>query len=62
MSGLHIVKIGGSIITDKTKPLTFKKAVVKRLAREIKESNEEIILVHGAGSFGHIFADRYKQL
>jgi isopentenyl phosphate kinase len=60
MNGLHIVKIGGSIITDKTKPLTFKKAVVKRLAREIKKSNEEIILVHGAGSFGHIFADRYK--
>ncbi len=60
MNRMRIVKIGGSIITDKTKPLTFKKAVVKRLAREIKESNEKIILVHGAGSFGHILADRYK--
>lgn len=57
---LHIVKIGGSVITDKTKPFTFKKEIMKRLAEEIKEADKKSILVHGAGSFGHIFADKYK--
>jgi len=54
-----IVKLGGSVITDKTGYKCFRELVVRRLASEIKNAGEGIILVHGAGSFGHVLADRY---
>jgi isopentenyl phosphate kinase len=31
-----------------------------RLAKEIKKSEQEVILIHGAGSFGHIYAKKYN--
>jgi len=54
-----ILKIGGSVITDKSKERVFKKLVMDNLSEVIKKSNEKLILVHGAGSFGHIQAKRY---
>jgi len=57
---MFIIKIGGSVITDKTKENSFKKDVVDNLAKQIKNSEKEIILVHGAGSFGHILAKKYN--
>jgi isopentenyl phosphate kinase len=33
---------------------------MKRLAREIAASGEGVVLVHGAGSFGHIIAKEYR--
>jgi len=54
-----IIKIGGSVITNKTKQNSFKQKVASNLAKEIKKANKEIILVHGAGSFGHILAKKY---
>ena len=57
---MHILKLGGSVITDKTKECTFKKQVMNNLAKEIKKANKQIILIHGAGSFGHIQAKKYK--
>ncbi|HVT01676.1 MAG TPA: isopentenyl phosphate kinase [Patescibacteria group bacterium] len=62
---LVIIKLGGSVITDKktNKPI-FKKEVVKRIAKEIKSAQSkadfDLILVHGAGSFGHPSAKKYK--
>ncbi len=55
-----IVKLGGSVITDKSKKYVFKEKTVRRLAKEIKNSGEKVIIVHGAGSFGHILAKKYK--
>jgi isopentenyl phosphate kinase len=55
-----IVKLGGSVITNKAKESSFKQKVMNNLAKEIKKANKEIILVHGAGSFGHILAKRYN--
>ena len=55
-----LVKLGGSVITDKSKKRVFKEKTVKRLAKEIKNSGEKIIVVHGAGSFGHILAKGYR--
>jgi len=55
-----VIKIGGSVITDKSKKYFFKQKVVKRLSLEIKKANKRIILVHGAGSFGHILAKEYS--
>ena len=54
-----IIKLGGSVITDKTKENTFKKDLVDGLAKEIKSADKETILIHGAGSFGHILAKKY---
>ena len=53
---MFIVKLGGSVITDKTKKTFFKQETMDRLAVEIKKANKKLILVHGAGSFGHILA------
>ena len=65
VKNLVIIKLGGSVITDKNinKPI-FKKRVVKRLCREIyaakKREKFNLILVHGAGSFGHYTAKKFK--
>ncbi len=57
---MFIIKIGGSVITDKTTENSFKKDVVDKLVKQIKNSGKKIILVHGAGSFGHILAKKYN--
>lgn len=51
-----LIKFGGSVITDKSRYRTFNQECVRRLCREIRESGEEAIVVHGAGSFGHVIA------
>jgi len=53
-----IIKLGGSVITDKAKYRSFREEVVRRLIAELPRSN--LILVHGAGSFGHIISKQYS--
>lgn len=60
-----ILKIGGSIITNKDSAESeVNNLNLKRIASEIKsalkESSEKLIIVHGAGSFGHPPAKEYK--
>lgn len=55
-----LVKLGGSVITDKSKPLTPRTKDIKRLAKEISTFKGKKIIVHGGGSFGHIKAAKYK--
>lgn len=54
---LTILKIGGSVITDKDSVSAAKKDEIDRISQEIaafrKEVKMPLILVHGAGSFGH---------
>ena len=54
---LHVtlVKLGGSLITDKTKPRTVAKDHLRRLAAEIAAgwSGGGLVVGHGSGSFGH---------
>jgi isopentenyl phosphate kinase len=57
---MMLVKLGGSVITDKPRKYVFKEKIVKRLAKEIKNSCEKVIVVHGAGSFGHILAKKHR--
>lgn len=54
-----IIKLGGSIITDKTKPYTPNMPAIKRLAREIKSSGVPAVIIHGQGSFAHTSAKKY---
>jgi len=60
MNNITVLKIGGSIITDRSSP-TPKALVreIKRAAEEIAGTSDNLILVHGAGSFGHQLADKY---
>ena len=56
-----ILKLGGSVITHKEKPLTSNRQAIKRLAREISQANvSPLVIVHGGGSFGHPIAKAYK--
>jgi len=57
---MFIVKLGGSVITKKTKQCCFRQKIVDNLAKEIKKANKKLILIHGAGSFGHISAKKYR--
>jgi len=60
---LFLVKFGGSLITDKTKPYTPRLDVIKRLIMEIKDAVSEgvkLILGHGGGSFPHVSATKYQ--
>ena len=60
-----ILKIGGSILTNKdSKESEVDTVSLKRIASEIKSSLDnspkDLIIVHGAGSFGHPPAKKYK--
>lgn len=56
---MFIVKFGGSVITDKAQDCCFKQDIMDDLASQVKRAGQELILVHGAGSFGHILAKQY---
>jgi isopentenyl phosphate kinase len=64
MPEIMFLKLGGSLITDKTVPFTPRKDKIARLVTEISQfllSNNEMKLVlgHGSGSFGHTAAQSY---
>ena len=56
---MYIIKLGGSVITDKSKKSSFKSEIMDNLSQEIKKANKKCIIIHGAGSFGHILAKKY---
>jgi len=57
---LTVLKLGGSVITNKEKPSTPNLPAIERLAREISKANvSPFVLVHGGGSFGHPVARQY---
>lgn len=58
VSNIVFLKLGGSLITDKTKPYTPRLDSLDRLAREIRSVLNDrpemrLLLGHGSGSFGH---------
>src|SRR3989344_1093977 len=58
MKRLVFLKLGGSLITDKTKPMTANLEVIRTLARQIaaaihEDSNLQLVIGNGAGSFAH---------
>jgi isopentenyl phosphate kinase len=56
---VRILKIGGSILTDKSKPSCPRSMEIARIAEEIAAAPSDLVLVHGAGSFGHVPAKKY---
>ena len=62
-----LIKLGGSLITDKRQPRSFRQNVVRHIAaqvRHIRAVQPELRLVigHGSGAFGHVEAARYKTM
>ncbi len=60
-----IIKLGGSILTDKNTPYSMRNEVINSLISQISDnyqtSNQpKIIVVHGAGSFGHPIANSFS--
>lgn len=57
-----ILKLGGSVITKKdAKEPSIDKNNLNRIAEEIASSSfHKLIIVHGAGSYGHPFAKKYQ--
>jgi isopentenyl phosphate kinase len=65
MKELVFLKLGGSLITDKTKPYTPLLEMMDDLALQIATSlhsqpDMRLVIGHGAGSFGHVAASEYK--
>ncbi len=54
-----VVKLGGSVITDKSVPFSYRGDVVNRLGEAMKSSGLLLVVVHGGGSFGHFVAKKY---
>lgn len=65
MKELVFLKLGGSLITDKTQPYTPLLDVIDDIALQIAtiiqtQPNLRLVIGHGAGSFGHVAASEYK--
>lgn len=56
--GTVVVKVGGSVLTDKNREGTFFRERMVKLAWEMRNAHDGLVLVHGAGSFGHPLAKR----
>jgi isopentenyl phosphate kinase len=57
---IYLLKLGGSLLTDKNKPFSIREGIVKNAVEQIIDANEKIILIHGGGSFGHPLAKKYE--
>ncbi|RLM44665.1 acetylglutamate kinase [Haloarcula sp. Atlit-47R] len=56
-----VLKLGGSVITQKDEPETVDRAALSDAVSAIAESavGDDIVVVHGGGSFGHHHAAEY---
>ncbi len=57
------MKLGGGLITDKSSFKTAKKGVIDSICSEISniiDNGHSVILIHGAGSFGHLLAKKWS--
>src|SRR5512135_360297 len=64
---LIFLKLGGSVITDKTSPYTVRHekldALVIAIASLLNELPDiQLVLGHGSGSYGHSAASRHKTI
>jgi isopentenyl phosphate kinase len=60
-SNLLIIKLGGSVVTFKDKPLSPNYEGIDKILKVLGEikKNFKIIIVHGGGSFGHYWSVKY---
>ena len=56
---LALLKLGGSVVTFKDKPLSVNKDAIDRISKQLRKVKKPLIVVHGGGSFGHYYSVRY---
>lgn len=63
---LVLIKLGGSLITDKCRSNTTRDDVLRRVAEEIASvlsgpsfADKKVVVGHGSGSFGHVAAEAH---
>lgn len=54
-----LIKLGGSIITNKKKPLSPRKKTIDKITKQLRQIDEPLVIVHGGGSFGHYWSVKY---
>ena len=59
-----LIKLGGSLVTDKLRARSFRRAAVQNIARQLVElraaqPERRIVVGHGSGSFGHFEAQQH---
>jgi len=54
-----LIKLGGSIITNKERPLSARRKAIENILKQIKKIKEPKIIVHGGGSYGHYWSVKY---
>jgi isopentenyl phosphate kinase len=59
LQGLTLIKLGGSVVTFKEKPLTANIDAVDGISRTLAQLGVPVIIVHGGGSFGHYWSVKY---
>jgi isopentenyl phosphate kinase len=64
MKELVFLKLGGSLITDKTQPYTPRLDIIEDAALQIStalraQPDLRLVIGHGSGSFGHVAASEY---
>ena len=54
-----LIKLGGSIITNKEKALSPKRKTIDNIAKILKKIDQPFVIVHGGGSYGHYWSVKY---
>jgi len=61
---LIFLKLGGSLITQKDKPFTENREIIRQIAKEIHEARKKksfrLLIGNGGGSYPHVPAKKYK--
>jgi isopentenyl phosphate kinase len=65
MTRMLVLKLGGSLLTDKTQPYSLRIDVLRSASAEIKTCFDQgliqkLLIVHGVGSYGHPPVIQYK--
>lgn len=60
-----LIKLGGSLITNKSKPFTLQREALENVVRQIKQAytqGKQMVVGHGQGSFAHVPAEKYQTI
>ncbi|MDW3626632.1 MAG: hypothetical protein QOK72_08305, partial [Nitrososphaeraceae archaeon] len=56
---LVIIKLGGSVITFKEKPLSANYKAINNISKILSKLEIPLIIVHGGGSYGHYWSVKF---
>ncbi|HEY3094755.1 MAG TPA: isopentenyl phosphate kinase [Nitrososphaera sp.] len=59
MQKLALIKLGGSVVTFKDRPLAANTSAIDGISRVLAQLDIPAIIVHGGGSFGHYWSVKY---